>query len=265
MQYIYIFNRDSENSIKTKEELVKLLTNSGFTVEDSCSSNTELIISIGGDGTFLKATKQGNYKLPVLGINTGHLGFYADFDPNNLNEVVDACKKCDYVVQNYRTLKAKVETQNEEFILGPAINDILIKHGESSILHLGLYIKDDFIENFSGDGILVSSSAGSTAYNYSLGGGIVDPEIDLLQITPVAPTNNVVYRNFTSSLIIPASKPINIVPNDTNNMVIVLDGKENIVDGVKHISIELSLEEIQVIRKADYSFWSKVKTKFISD
>ena len=264
MKYIYLYCRANENSIDTKDNLNKLLNKNGFVVENECSKNTELIISIGGDGTFLKAAKEGNYSIPVLGVNTGHLGFYADFNPNNLEEIITACSSNDFVVQNYRTLMAKIKTQKEEIIIGPAINDMFVKHGKHNIVHLNLYIENDFIENFSGDGLLVSSSAGSTAYNYSLGGGIVDPKIDLLQITPVAPVNNVIYRNFTSSLIIPPDKVINIIPKDTDDVIIVADGKENILNDVDKISIELSDKEIKVIRKSDYNFWSKVKSKFIS-
>lgn len=264
MKNIYIHTNDDELSLKTKDRLLKLLNKNSFNVFDKFVKDVDVVIVIGGDGTFLNAIKEANYyDALILGINTGHLGFYADFTPDNLEEVIDICIKENYSIQKCKTIKVELETNNSTIILDPAVNDVFIKHGHSSIVHLDLFVGDEYIESFSGDGILISSSAGSTAYNYSLGGSIVDPRVNLLQITPVAPANNSAYRSITSSLITPANEKIVVICKDKDNTIVVLDGNENIIEDIKKITVTLSNEEIKIIRSSDYSFWNKVKSKFL--
>lgn len=264
MKSIYIHTNDDLESLKTKDKLVELLNNNDFIVLDNFSKDVDIVIVIGGDGTFLNGIKEANYyDALILGINTGHLGFFADFTPFNLQEVVDICLNEDYRIQKCKTIKVKLETDKNTITLDPAVNDVFIKHGHSSIIHLDLLVGDEYIESFSGDGILISSSAGSTAYNYSLGGSIVDPRVELLQITPVAPANNSVYRCITSSLLTPANEKIVIFPKDEDNTIVVVDGNESNIEGIKKIVVTLSDEEIKIIRSSNYSFWGKVKSKFL--
>lgn len=264
MKNIFIRTNDEQSSIKTKEELEKLLKSNGFNIMPEFSESTELVITIGGDGTFLRTFKAINFaSVPVLGINTGHLGFYTEFIPSELNKVVDACKLESFKIQTHKTIQTVVETEDGNQTLEPALNDILIKHSSSSLLHLDLYIGDSFIESFSGDGLLVSTPSGSTAYNYSLGGSIIDPRLSLLQITPMAPINNSVYRNFTSSLLAPNSEKIVIIPTDTNDAIISTDGFNNSFVGIKKITISISEKEVKIVRLSGFDFWNKVKSKFL--
>lgn len=258
MKNIFIYSNNDSLSLKTKQELEILLKAKEISYSDKYDFSCEMIIVIGGDGAFLSAIKEANYpKVPVLGINTGHLGFFAEFKPEELNEVVDICVNHNYSLQSYKTIKATI---GDKTYL--ALNDIFVKHGKSSIIHLDLCIGDNYIESFSGDGLLVSSSAGSTAYNYSLGGSIVDPRVNLIQITPVAPTNNVAYRCFTSSLLAPEDEKITITAKD-DIPVIVIDGNEIDINDASKVSISSAEEKINIIRRPSYSFWSKVKSKFI--
>lgn len=263
MNNIFIYSNSDISSYNIKNELNNLLISKGINVVDSFNDKVELIISIGGDGTFLSAVKDSNFSnVPILGINTGHLGFFAEYNPDELNDVCNLCLNDDYIVQKYKTIKTYVNTSKDKLVLDPAVNDVFVKH-KNSVVHLDLYIGDELVENFSGDGILVSSSAGSTAYNYSLGGSIVDPNVDLLQITPVAGSNNAVYRSLTSSIVVSSEKGITIKPKDENSTIVVIDGIEYIIDEIKDINISLSDKEINVVRRKNYSFFSKVRTKFL--
>lgn len=264
MKKVFIYNNNDDESLKTKQELTKLLNNNDILVQDKHDKDTELVIAIGGDGTFLRAIKEVNYQETlILGINTGHLGFFADYSPKELDKVLEVCLNNNYVIQSYKTIKTEVDAEKGLVPLDPAMNDVFIKHGNNSITHLDLYIKGNLIESIAGDGLLISSSAGSTAYNYSLGGSIVDPDLDLLQITPVAASNNAVYRSLTSSLLSSAKEEIVIVPKDDNNTVIVVDGNEINVENIKKISLSLSDKKINIVRNQDYNFWNKVNSKFI--
>lgn len=263
MKKIYLYSNEDNDSLETKNRLKELLEKENFSVVSEYSSDIDLVISIGGDGTFLSAVNSINYSnIPVLGVNTGHLGFFAEYSPDELNDVVKVCQTNDYSIQLCKTIKTVVTTKNNEIELNPALNDVFIKHGHSSIAHLDLFIGNEFIENFSGDGILISTSAGSTAYNYSLGGSIVDQRLDLLQINPVAPTNNSIYRSFTSSLLAPANEKI-VIETKNDDLIIVIDGIENKTEDIKKITISIQDKVINIIRRKDYSFWKKVKEKFL--
>ena len=120
------------------------------------------------------------------------------------------------------------------------------------------------IERFSGDGLLVATPAGSTAYNYSLGGSIVDPRLKLLQVTPIAPMNTTAYRSFTSSILLPAELSVGVLPEQNDNRIfIVNDGIETGYSNVGSISLMISDTTVHLMRFKDYDFWSKVKTKFL--
>jgi NAD+ kinase len=135
----------------------------------------------------------------------------------------------------------------------------------SRAIHLNISIGESFIERFSGDGILVSTPAGSTAYNYSLGGSIVDPRLTLLQVTPIAPMNTTAYRSFTSSVILPPDLSIRINPeySGEQGLLIVPDGMEYLQQGVEEIYLEFSNSVVKLLRFENYDFWSKVKSKFL--
>lgn len=264
MGNIFIHGNDDAVSKTTKEQLKKLLESKEFEISEEFSDASDLIIAIGGDGNFLRALKLAGYpSTPILGINTGHLGFFTEFLPTELEEVAEICVHKNYTLQKHKTIKTEIETKQGILTLDPAVNDVFIKHGHSSMIHLNLYIGEEFTEAFSGDGIIISSSAGSTAYNYSLGGSLVDPRLNLLQVTPVAPQNNAVYRSITSSLLIPSDEKINIVPEDQDNVVIVVDGNESIMPNAAKISVSISDKTVQIVRKQNYSFWNKVRSKFL--
>ena len=108
-------------------------------------------------------------------------------------------------------------------------------------VHLDISIGGMSIERFSGDGILVATSAGSTAYNYSLGGSIVDPRLKLLQVTPIAPMNTTAYRSFTSSILLPSDLSLGVIPEHNDDMIfIVNDGTETEYSNVKKIDVMIS-------------------------
>ena len=144
------------------------------------------------------------------------------------------------------------------------LNEIIIKGRQSYSVHLDISIEGMSIERFSGDGILVATSAGSTAYNYSLGGSIVDPRLKLLQVTPIAPMNTTAYRSFTSSILLPAELSLGVVPENNGDRIFVLnDGIQTGYSNVKEIRIAVSETVVHLMRFKDYDFWSKVKTKFL--
>ena len=263
---ICIFTNGTQLSKDTQILLKRKLENSGFIVSNSFTDRAELIVCIGGDGSFLQTVHEYNFPLiPFIGINTGHLGFFQEIQPNQLDDFIFNYKQGKYTIQHLSTVKATAINSDGEKIVYRGLNEIIIRGDKSYSIHLNISIGGSFIERFSGDGILVATPAGSTAYNYSLGGSIVDPRLNLLQLTPIAPMNTTAYRSFTSSILLPTNSSLGIIPEYTKNkgVHLLVDGIQYSYDDIESISIELSGKEVRLLRFETYDFWSKVKSKFL--
>lgn len=252
-------------SIVTKELLSKKLFDAGFDVYDEIHPETELIISIGGDGSFLKTVHDFEFpEVPVFGINTGHLGFFPDICPDYIDDFIYAYKNKDYILQDISILQASICTKKSCCDVF-AINEVVVKGDKSRTIHINLKVNDKHIQNFSGDGMIISTPTGSTAYNYAAGGSIVDPSLNLMQLTPLSPINTNAYRCFTSSIIFSNDSNIKISPEYRfeNSILIVIDGVEHRFSEIDNIQISISDVKIQLLRMANYEFWSRVSEKFL--
>ena len=125
--------------------------------------------------------------------------------------------------------------------------------------------RDPHVQNFSGDGLIVSTSTGSTAYNYAASGSIIDPSINVMQITPLAPINTNAYRSFTSSIICSKDSIVKIAPEYRfeDSILIVVDGVEYQFKQIVDISTFVSDLKVKLLRMSNYEFWSRVTEKFL--
>lgn len=266
------------NGTKVSEEakhiVIEKFHENGFNVKENTIDGCELLVCIGGDGALLSAVHAYNFpEIPIVGVNTGHLGFFQELspeDPDELDQFIKEYKEGRFRLQPLHTVQAIVTLQDGSKQIHRSLNEIVIRGLHSHSVHLGISIGNSPIENFSGDGILVATSAGSTAYNYSLGGAIIDPRIKLLQVTPIAPMNTNAYRSFTSSLVLPAELSLGVTPEEdethkNNRLVLLNDGIQNIYMNVQDIKVEFSDSIINLVRFEAYDFWTKVKTKFLQD
>lgn len=262
---ITIRTNESDFSLETKKQLAEILQARGYTTTDEYTPQTELVVCIGGDGCLLKAVHICDFPdCPFVGINTGHLGFFQEVHPEDMEVFVDDYSCGNYTIQHMHTVNAAVTTVDKRVHHHIGLNEVVVKGKYSNSIHLDISIDGKPIEKFSGDGIVVATSAGSTAYNYSLGGSIVDPRIRLLQVTPIAPMNTTAHRSFTSSVLLPAELSLGVVPENTKNDILVVnDGIENNYTNIKNIEITISDKIVNLIRFSDYDFWNKVKNKFL--
>ena len=197
-------------------------------------------------------------------INTGHLGFFAEFDPDEIDEFIELYKNNNFTIQEVHPLKGSICTKESSKDIY-AVNEIVIKSVCSRTLHLDLRVNENKIQNFSGDGMLISTPIGSTAYNYSAGGSIIDPSLDTLQLTPLAPMNTIAYRSFTSSIVLSAKSTISIVPEYRfeNSILVVVDGNEYRFNDITDINIVRSDLKLKLLRRSDFEFWKRVSEKFL--
>lgn len=262
---ITINSNQLSKSLQTRELLTNKLISAGFEVSYDFHPDTELVISIGGDGSFLKAVHDFDFpEVPVVGINTGHLGFFPEISPDNIDKFIEAYQNKDFIIQDISLVGASIcdsITCHEVF----AINEVVVKGDKSRTVHLNLKVNDKLIQNFSGDGMILSTPTGSTAYNYAAGGSIVDPSLNLMQLTPLHPINTNAYRCFTSSIIFSSDSLVTITPEYRfeDSILIVVDGVEYRFNKISEIKIFISDIKIKLLRMSNYEFWSRVSEKFL--
>ncbi len=259
-----IFINKNEMSQRIATEITEKMEALGA-VRTEDETEADLIFCIGGDGALLRLLRQYRFpKAPIVGINTGHLGFFQEITTDGIDEFIRMLQRGDYHIQENSGLTAEIMTKNGETQI-TAINEIVIRGEGERLMHLDMSIGGNHVSRFSGDGILICTPAGSTAYNYSLGGVIVDPEVDMLQITPMAPVNNSAYRSFTSGIIVPTNKTIEIVPAGEGDRfaVVIEDGRIVVRDEVKKVTVRVAERKARIVRFSNYNFWSKVKDKIL--
>lgn len=265
-QKVYIKTNGLDGSLKIREEVVGELEDAGFSIIDEYDNkDCDLIVCIGGDGTFLNLIHELNFPdAPIIGINTGHLGFFQEIDPSQTKDFLKSYKNGNYQEQTISAVDLFITSEGKTY-RETGLNEVVVKGTVGCNVHLNLSIGGSFIEKFSGDGILVATPAGSTAYNYSLGGSIVDPKLRLLQVTPLAPLNTVAYRSFTSSLMLPAGSALGLVPEDAPapDIHVEFDGFSSDYHNVTEMHAKLSRKSVKLLRLETYDFWSKVKSKFL--
>lgn len=266
MQSVYIYRNNKDLSVKTYNRVIKALQSRGFMICEDYSNDIDLLVCIGGDGTFLSFIHKHSFPAaPVISINTGHLGFFQEAMPEEVDKIIDCYLDGKYKIQTIKTIEALIETSRDRFTRN-GINELLIRGPFSHVSQFKVSIKDTEVQDFSGDGLLISTPVGSTAYNYSLGGALVSPDLDVLQITPVAPMNTNAYRCFHSSVLLPGTDTITIqgIGRSENGTVIIsFDGRTHEFSNVKKIQIRQSDKEIHLVRFADYDYWKKLKDKLI--
>ena len=263
---VFIYSNPLQVSLDLKTILEEKLQRAGFQVVPELDSDTSLIFCIGGDGTLLHLVHELDFPTaPIAGINTGHLGFFQDTSPYNIDEMIENYKKGNFYIQNLRTLKATIR-HGGAISKWYGLNEMIVKGDVGCTVHLSIAIGQNCIEHFSGDGILLSTPAGSTAYNYSLGGGLVDPSLEVLQVTPIAPMNTNAYRSFTSSLLLPADKYLFIRPERQDGYIrMQTDGFTREYNDVDTIMIGYSSTTLHMLKSRDFDFWKKVKEKFLGN
>lgn len=262
---IVIKSNELEKSIIVKEKIATKFKQKGFIVVEDYVDNAELVISVGGDGTFLRAIKEFKFKnIPLVGVNTGHLGFLTEITNENIDDLVDKYINNNYKIEEVSLLKANIhrESKTKEVY---ALNEIVIKNDKSRVLHLDIKVNNKYMQKFSGDGMIVSTSTGSTAYNYSAGGCIVDTELDIIQLTPMYPMNTSSYRSLTSSAVFSNNAKIHIKPEQLfeNSILVVVDGIEYRYDKILDIELSTSKDKVKLIKISDFNFWEKVSNKFL--
>lgn len=238
-----VVNKDRDEGYTHTKNLVEALYDKGFTpivspevkpyagphavASDNIYKEADFIICVGGDGTFLSAARAAyEYRLPVLGINRGAVGFLAEVETNDIRLAVERMARGEITVQSRMVLDARVIRDDTTVFRDIAINDAVVSRiAFSRILRLRVNMNGRYVDSFPGDGIIVSTPTGSTAYSLSAGGPIVQPEMRLMVLTPICP-----HTLYSRSLIAAEDRVIHITMDDAgmNQAMLTVDGRKGL-------------------------------------
>lgn len=211
-----------------------------FSNHEQISDDTDFFFSIGGDGTFLESVSLVRKKnIPIVGINTGKLGFLANISREEITKAIDSLFKNDYQIEERALIE--IITGNDIFGGFPyALNDITVhKNDTASMITIHAYINDEYLNSYWADGLIIATPTGSTAYSLSAGGPIAVPDSKSFIITPLAPHNLTVRP-----IVVSDDREITLkIDGRSLSYLASLDYKSEVFD----CSVELKL------RKADFS------------
>jgi len=212
-------------------------------IEEGADFNADFALSIGGDGTFLRtAHRIGRRDIPILGINTGRLGFLADVDSIEVESVMTDLHKRNFRIDDLELLRLSVNgVYPTEY--PSALNEIaILKRDSSSMINIHVWVNGEYLNGYQADGLVIATPTGSTAYALSVGGPIVMPSSKNLVIAPVAP------HNLTARpLILDESSVIDLeVESRSQNYLVAIDG----------ISVTMSSTDKLQVSKTDYTIKS---------
>jgi NAD+ kinase len=256
-----LFVNDNDKSREVADIVSCKLCEAGF---KSVKKDYDLAIAIGGDGSFLRMVKATNFNSNVLyiGINAGTLGFAQEVSIEEIDKFVDELKNNKFKVDNIGVQETKVITDDSDSYFF-SLNEIVIRQKELNTVVLDVKIDDVFLETAVGDGLLISTSFGSTAYNLSFGGSIVYNTFHTLQITPIAPLNNKSYRSLLNSVILPENKVISLLPQRNRDLLITIDGENKYYENVIKVETVVDKKRINCLRRKGYNFVEKINEKFL--
>ncbi|MEJ6583775.1 MAG: NAD kinase [Crocinitomicaceae bacterium] len=223
-------------------------------------SGIDMSLSIGGDGTFIQNVKFiRDSNVPVLGINTGRLGFLANISKDDIQAAMDFVNRKEFAIQK----RSMVRVETERNIFGDeniALNEVALqKKDTSSMITVNTYLEDKYLNSYWADGLIVATPSGSTAYSLSCGGPIVTPGCQVHILTPIAPHNLNVRP-----MVVPDHMPIKLsIEGRSRNHLISIDGDSKNIRQDENVIIHKADFMINVVKFEDNNFLDTIRNKML--
>ena len=222
----------------------------------------DLAISLGGDGTFLRAARFVNNKgIPILGINIGHLGFMADVNPEDIPHIInDICNK-NYVVERRSVLEVALPEPNPE-IFPFALNEVaVLKQDISSMIKIRVTVNGEYLTTYSADGLVIATPTGSTGYALSAGGPVVVPQSKSLVLTAVAP-----HSLSVRPIVLCDNIEVSLgVESRSHNYLVSVDGRSVRCNENDVLTIRRAPFGINIVRSANKTYFDTLREKLMWD
>ena len=236
-------------------------------IYDSTIPKVDLAFSIGGDGTFLRtAAEIALHKIPILGINTGRLGFLADIKFEDLDETLDEIFNHNYRIEMRMLLQTKVfnasvlEGQVSKKFDNYSLNEVaILKQDTSSMLTIHAFIDDEYLTSYQADGLVVATPTGSTAYSLSIGGPIMVPTAPNIILTAIAP-----HSLNSRPLVVDSNSIIRLkVESRSSNYLVSLDGESQTLNADTQLEISKADYFQPVVKRCGHTFFETLRNKLM--
>lgn len=221
----------------------------------------DLAVSMGGDGTFLRtAAAIGDRGIPILGINTGHLGFLADVTPERIPEALEIIYQGRSVVESHSVIAVSCNNDHPLRTFPYALNEVaLLKHDNSSLINIRTEINGDLLADYIADGLIISTPTGSTGYALSVGGPIIAPDSDAFCIAPVAP-HSLNVRPF----VVKDDVDIRLtVKSRSHRYLLSIDGRSESLSETIEIHLRRASHSVGVVKVEHLKFFDTLRDKML--
>jgi NAD+ kinase len=234
-----------------------LLRQSPVASEQELADTCDVLISLGGDGTILRMARLVSEKsIPILGINLGKLGFLAEVSLEELDDCLTEIMNGDYLVEDRLMLQARIGKSKNTI---QALNDIVLHQtGSSRMFNVKTFVNDEFLSNFIGDGIIIATPTGSTAYALSNGGPIVTPTTHVILISPICP-----HTLTARTVVVPEESRITLkVETASGKLHLAGDGQqEALIESPTELTVERSSLTTKLIKRKNRSYYDVLRRK----
>ncbi|MFA6600217.1 MAG: NAD(+)/NADH kinase [Candidatus Omnitrophota bacterium] len=266
-----VANPHKRNAGRLLTSLRRWLGRRGIAVVDTDRQSLEqtlkgssLVICLGGDGTLLNLSRHvASRSIPILGVNMGSLGFLTEVKEQEVFQELDQFLKGDYVLEDRLMLSCTVRNGigRREHLL-TALNDIVIsREGLSRLLRLDVRVGAERLTSFAGDGIIISTPTGSTAYSLSAGGAIVHPKVEALVVTPICP-----HASALRCLVVDQNEKMVVRILSTHGSakaLLTADGQENVeIDDSYNVEITRSEKKLKLVKSSKRSYFATLRENF---
>lgn len=249
------------NSLENQKELITTdIKKSSFVPDEKLCKNSDLIISIGGDGTMLTtAYKAQFYDKPVLGINYGKLGFLTEANINQIDILIGEIKRSSIKIEERILITGEAIGHKVGRFF--AINDIVIdKGGWPKMIELELIVNKEYVTTFSADGIVIATPTGSTGYSLSIGGPIVSPLTDAITLSPISPHSLTVRP-----IVLPSNQEIIIKAGSLHKEILVNCDGQRVFAFAPPLKIKItkSKRSLKLVRTSLTSYFETLRNKLL--
>ena len=220
----------------------------------------DFVISMGGDGTFLRAASMVRGKqIPILGINIGRLGFLADVNAQEIERTIQALYEGDYTVDTRAVIQVETEGQSLQGY-DCALNDVaILKRDNASMITIHTTINGDYLTTYQADGLILSTPTGSTAYSLSNGGPIIVPGTHVFSLTAVAP-----HSLNVRPIVVSEDSEIKLtIESRTHNFLVALDGRSEKLDDTAKLTLRKAPYRVKVIKRAGTKYFHTLREKMM--
>ncbi len=244
-------------------QFVKQKLNIAFTPSGIFEGNqfeADLAISMGGDGTFLKAASRiGKKNIPIIGINTGRLGFLADISPEEIENTFTQIMQGDYKTEERKVLQ--IQCDGQELKGYPyALNEVsILKRDSSSMISIHATVNGEFLNTYQADGLIIATPTGSTAYSLSVGGPIMVPQSGIMALTPVAPHS----LNVRPIVIRDDCEVMLDIESRSHSFLVAIDGRSESCQEGTRLTIRKADYTIKLVQQPGYTFFNTLRNKMM--